>query len=40
MAGVTIEDNALVATGAIVTKGTHISSGEVWAGVPAKCIKK
>jgi len=25
--------------GAVVTKGTHIGSGEVWAGVPAKKIK-
>jgi len=23
----------------VVTKGTHIGSGEVWAGVPAKKIK-
>lgn len=40
LAGVVIEDNALVATGAVVTKGTHIKAGEVWGGVPAKCLQK
>jgi len=39
LAGTTIEDNALVATGAIVTKGTYIAAGEVWGGVPAKRIR-
>lgn len=39
MPGVVIDDNAIVAAGALVTKNTHIKSGEVWAGVPAKCIK-
>ncbi len=39
LAGVTIEDNALVATGAIVPKGTYIAAGEVWGGVPAKRIR-
>jgi len=37
--GVTIEDDALVATGAIVKKGTHIRAGEVWSGVPARCMR-
>lgn len=40
LAGVTIEDNALVATGAVVTKGTHIAEGEIWGGVPARCLRK
>lgn len=40
LAGCVIEDNALVATGAVVTKGTHILAGEVWGGVPAKLIRK
>ncbi|OQW74681.1 MAG: transferase [Proteobacteria bacterium ST_bin11] len=39
LAGCTIEDNALVATGAVVTKGTHIANGEVWGGVPAKKLR-
>lgn len=39
LAGCIIEDNALVATGAVVTKGTHIARGEVWGGVPAKRIR-
>lgn len=39
MPGVVIEDNAIVAAGALVTKNTRIKSGEVWAGVPAKRIK-
>lgn len=33
--GVTIEDDAKVATGAVVRKGSHIGSGEIWGGVPA-----
>lgn len=37
--GVTIEDNAIVASGAIVSKGTYIKRGEVWGGVPAKRLK-
>lgn len=40
LAGCTIEDGALVATGAVVKKGTHIGPGEVWGGVPAKLIRK
>jgi acetyltransferase-like isoleucine patch superfamily enzyme len=39
MAGVTIEDNSIVATGAVVPKGTHIGKGEIWGGIPAKKIK-
>jgi acetyltransferase-like isoleucine patch superfamily enzyme len=39
MAGVTIEDNAVVGVGAVVPKGTYIGAGEVWGGVPAKKIK-
>lgn len=38
--GVTIEDDAIVAAGAIVQKGTHIKRGEIWGGVPAKLISK
>ncbi len=39
LSDVTIEDGALVATGAVVPKGTHIRAGEIWGGVPAKKIK-
>ncbi len=38
MAGVTIEDDAIVAAAAVVTKGTHIRAGERWGGVPARCL--
>ena len=34
-----VESNAIVAAGAVVTQGTHIKAGELWAGVPAKKIK-
>ncbi len=37
--GVSIEDGATVATGAVVPKGTRIGPGEVWAGVPARRIR-
>lgn len=39
LAGATIEDNAIVAVGAVVCKGAHILQGEVWGGVPARRIK-
>ncbi|GAB4238130.1 MAG: hypothetical protein Kow00121_65090 [Elainellaceae cyanobacterium] len=39
MAGVTIEDHAIVAAGAVVPKGTVIGKGELWAGVPARKIR-
>ncbi len=38
MSGVTIGDNAVVGAGSVVTKS--IPDGEVWAGNPAKFIKK
>ncbi len=34
-----IESNALIAAGAVVTIGTHVKSGEIYAGVPAKKVK-
>lgn len=37
---VTIEDNAIVAAGALVTKNTHIKEGEIWAGIPAIKMKQ
>jgi serine acetyltransferase len=39
MAGVRIGDNAIVSTGAVVTKDTQIAAGEVWGGVPARRLK-
>lgn len=35
-----VESHAIVAAGSVVTQGTHISKGELWAGVPAKKIKE
>lgn len=34
-----VERNSIIAAGAVVTKGTHIPSGTVFAGMPAKKIK-
>ncbi|WP_432383020.1 acyltransferase [Duganella sp. P38] len=39
MAGVCIGDNAIVSTGAVVTKDTRIGAGEIWGGIPARRIK-
>lgn len=36
LSDVVIGDNAIVATGAVVTKGTRIGAGEIWGGVPAR----
>ena len=35
-----IESDSIVAAGAVVTMGTHIKSGEIYAGIPAKKVKK
>ncbi|WP_461631912.1 gamma carbonic anhydrase family protein [Labilibaculum euxinus] len=35
-----IESNAIIAAGSVVTKGTHVESGSVYAGSPAKKIKE
>ena len=34
-----VESNSIIAAGAIVTKNTHVESGSIYAGVPAKKIK-
>ena len=34
-----IESNSIIASGAVVTKNTHVESGSVYAGIPAKKIK-
>lgn len=39
LSDVVIGDNAIVATGAVVKKGSRIGAGEVWGGVPARPIK-
>ena len=34
-----IESNSIVAAGAVLTKNTHVKSGSIYAGVPAKKVK-
>lgn len=34
-----VESNSIVGAGSVVIKGTHIKSGEVWGGIPAKKLK-
>lgn len=34
-----VESNSIIAAGAVLTKGTHVKGGSVYAGVPAKKIK-
>ncbi|MBF5026735.1 gamma carbonic anhydrase family protein [Planobacterium oryzisoli] len=34
-----VESNSIVGAGSVVTQGTHIRSGEVWGGIPARKIK-
>ncbi|GMY28379.1 gamma carbonic anhydrase 1, mitochondrial [Fagus crenata] len=38
--GVVVEKNAMVAAGALVRQNTRIPAGEVWAGNPAKFLRK
>lgn len=38
--GAVIGDGSIIAAGALVLGGTHIGESEMWAGVPAKFIKK
>lgn len=40
MSDVVIGDGAIVSAGAVVNKGTRIGPGEVWGGVPARCLQK
>jgi len=35
-----IESNTIIAAGSVVTKGTKVESGSVYAGIPAKKIKE
>lgn len=39
MDDVILESNTIIASGAVVTKGTHVEEGSVYAGLPAKKIK-
>jgi len=34
-----IENNCIIAAGAVLLENTHVKSGSVWAGVPAKKVK-
>lgn len=34
-----VESNSIVGAGSVVTQGTHIKSGEVWGGIPARKLK-
>lgn len=34
-----IEDNCIIAAGAVLLEGTHVKSGSIYAGVPAKKVK-
>ncbi|CAL5228724.1 g11909 [Coccomyxa viridis] len=38
--GVTVQKGSVVAAGAVVTPGKTVPSGEVWAGNPAKMLRK
>jgi carbonic anhydrase/acetyltransferase-like protein (isoleucine patch superfamily) len=40
MDGVVVETGAMVAAGALVTYGKRVKSGELWAGSPARCIRR
>lgn len=34
-----VESNSIIGAGSVVIQGTHVKSGEVWAGTPARKIK-
>jgi acetyltransferase-like isoleucine patch superfamily enzyme len=40
MPGAVVEDDVKIAAGAVVTKGQVLKKGRVYAGIPAKEIKK
>jgi carbonic anhydrase/acetyltransferase-like protein (isoleucine patch superfamily) len=35
-----VEDDAMVAAGALVTPGKRVPSGELWGGAPARFMRK
>lgn len=38
--GVVVESHGMVAAGAVVTPGKRVRSGELWGGVPARCLRE
>jgi carbonic anhydrase/acetyltransferase-like protein (isoleucine patch superfamily) len=40
MDGVVVESNSIIAAGAVVLERTHIESGTIYAGIPAKKVKE
>ncbi len=38
--GVEVGKGAIIAANALVTQGTKVGANEIWAGIPARCIKK
>jgi len=34
-----VESNSIIAAGAVLTAGTHVPAGSIFAGIPAKKIK-
>jgi acetyltransferase-like isoleucine patch superfamily enzyme len=36
--GCVIGDGAIVAAGSVLSKGTRVGPGEIWAGVPARRV--
>ncbi len=40
MDGAVVEEGAIVAAGAVVLEGTIVEAGSIYAGVPAKKVKK
>jgi len=40
MDGVYVERNGWVAAGALVPPGKRIRSGELWSGIPARCVRE
>jgi carbonic anhydrase/acetyltransferase-like protein (isoleucine patch superfamily) len=40
MDGVIVESGAMVAAGALVTPGKRVRAGELWAGTPARCLRR
>lgn len=40
MDGVIVESNSIIAAGSVVTQNTHIESGVIYAGIPAKKVKE
>jgi gamma-carbonic anhydrase len=37
--GAVVETGAMVAAGALVTPGKRVKSGELWGGIPARCMR-